>query len=92
MYASADLEGAPNAKTLIVPAAAVQAFAGDTVVIATRSLDDGVEIEAVRVHVGRRTTEHAEILAGLVAGTPVISGGASIAKAELLRRREAGEP
>ena len=32
------------------------------------------------------------ILAGLVAGTPVISGGASIAKAELLRRREAGEP
>jgi cobalt-zinc-cadmium efflux system membrane fusion protein len=85
--ASAELFGAPNAAALSVPAAAVQALAGDTVVITARPRDDGLELEAVRVRVGRRTTERAEILDGLIAGTPVISGGASLAKAELLRRR-----
>jgi len=87
MYASADLLGPPNAMALSVPAGAVQAFEGDTVVITARPRDDGVELEAVRVRVGRRTAARAEILAGLVAGTPVVSEGASVAKAELMRRR-----
>jgi cobalt-zinc-cadmium efflux system membrane fusion protein len=87
MYASAELLGPPNARVLAVPAAAVQAFEGDTVVITARPRDDGLEIEAVRVRVGRRTAERAEILDGLVAGTPVVSDGAAVAKAELLRRR-----
>jgi cobalt-zinc-cadmium efflux system membrane fusion protein len=87
MYASAELLGAPNVKVLTVAAEAVQAFAGDTVVITARPRDDGVELEAVRVRVGRRTAERAEILDGLAAGTPVVSGGAAVAKAELLRRR-----
>lgn len=87
MYASAELLGPPNAKTLMVPSPAVQVFEGDTVVITARPRDDGVEIEAVRIRVGRRTTEHVEIIGGLVAGTPVVSDGASVAKAELLRRR-----
>lgn len=87
MYASAELLGPPNGTVLSVPANAVQSFDGDTVVITARPRDDGVELEAVRVRVGRRTTERAEVLGGLVAGTPVISTGASVAKAELLRRR-----
>lgn len=87
MYASGELLGPPNAPTLSVPAAAVQAFDGDTVVITARPRDDGVELEAVRVRVGRLTTERAEILHGLLVGTPVVVGGASVAKAELLRRR-----
>lgn len=87
MFATAELLGPPNAATLSVPAAAVQAYEGDTVVITARSRTSGLELEAVPVRVGRRTTERAEILAGLVAGTPVIVEGAPVAKAELLRRR-----
>jgi multidrug efflux pump subunit AcrA (membrane-fusion protein) len=87
MYASAELLGPPNAKTLVVPSSAIQTLEGDTVVIAARPCDDGIELEAVRVRVGRHTAEQAEILSGLVAGTPVVSEGASVAKAELLRRR-----
>ena len=87
MFATAELLGPPNAATLSVPASAVQAYEGDTVVITARSRTSGLELEAVPVRVGRRTTERAEILAGLVAGTPVIVEGAPVAKAELLRRR-----
>lgn len=87
MYASAELLGPPNARTLTVPALAVQALEGDTVVFTSRPRDDGIEIEAVRVRVGRRTAEQIEITAGLVAGTPVIADGAPVAKAELMRRR-----
>ncbi|HEX5074776.1 MAG TPA: efflux RND transporter periplasmic adaptor subunit [Gemmatimonadaceae bacterium] len=87
MYVSAELLGVPDAATLSVPATALQAFDGDTVVIAARSRSGGVELEAVRVRVGRRTTNRAEIVAGLSAGTPVVTDGAAVAKAELLRRR-----
>lgn len=88
MYASAELVGPPDAITLTVPAAAVQAFDGDTVVIAAYDRPGGgVELEAVPVRVGRRTSERAEILAGLPCGTPVVTVGSAIAKAELLRRR-----
>ena len=87
MYVSAELLGVPDAATLSVPATALQAFDGDTVVIAARPCEGGVELEPIRVRVARRTASRAEIVAGLSAGTPVVTDGAAIAKAELLRRR-----
>jgi hypothetical protein len=39
------------------------------------------------VRVGRRASDRVEILAGIDAGTPVVTKGAAIARAELLRRR-----
>ncbi|MGZ8457469.1 MAG: efflux RND transporter periplasmic adaptor subunit [Gemmatirosa sp.] len=87
MYGAAELMGAPGARTLVVTSAAVQAMEGDTVVVTARARPDGLLLEAVRVRVGRRSAEHAEILAGLARGTPVVTQGAAVAKAELLRRR-----
>jgi cobalt-zinc-cadmium efflux system membrane fusion protein len=87
MYANAEILGAPGVATITVPASAVQALEGDTVVITGQPLGEGMQIEAVRVRVGRRTSELAEIIAGLSDSTPVIADGAAIAKAELLRRR-----
>ena len=77
----------PNATTLSVPAGAVQAFEGDTVVITAHARPGGLVLEAVPVRIGRRTAERAEVLGGLAAGTPIVVAGASVAKAELLRRR-----
>ena len=87
MYGTAELVGAAGASALVVPSAAVQALEGDTVVVTARARANGLLLEAVRVRVGRRTEEHAEILAGLAAGTPVVTHGAAVAKAEILRRR-----
>jgi RND family efflux transporter MFP subunit len=87
MYASAELLGPASGSALSVPAGAVQAFEGDTVVITACEQRDGLALEAVRVRVGRRTAERAEILGGIAAGTSVVTTGASVAKAELLRRR-----
>jgi RND family efflux transporter MFP subunit len=87
MFATADLLGPPNAPTLSVPAGAIQAFEADTVVITAREQPNGLVLEAVPIRVGRRTADRAEILTGIVAGTRVVIDGASIAKAELLRRR-----
>ncbi|MHB1225592.1 MAG: efflux RND transporter periplasmic adaptor subunit [Gemmatimonadaceae bacterium] len=87
MYGAAELLGAPGAGVLVVPAASVQAMEGDTVVVTARERPDGLLLEAVRVRVGRRTAELAEILAGLAPGTPVVARGAAVAKAEILRRR-----
>jgi cobalt-zinc-cadmium efflux system membrane fusion protein len=87
MYASAELSGALGAPTLVVPAPAVQALDGDTVVITARPHADGLTLEAVPVRIGRRTAERAEVLAGLPPGTSVVAGGAAVARAELLRRR-----
>jgi multidrug efflux pump subunit AcrA (membrane-fusion protein) len=87
MYGTAELMGAAGASTLVVPAAAVQAMEGDTIVVTARERPDGLLLEAVRVRVGRRTAAHAEILAGLAPGTPVVTQGAAVAKAEILRRR-----
>jgi cobalt-zinc-cadmium efflux system membrane fusion protein len=79
--------GLPNAPTLTVAAGAVQAFEGDTVVITAHARPGGLVLEAVPVRIGRRTVERAEVLGGLAPGTPVVAEGASVAKAELLRRR-----
>lgn len=93
LAAAADLLGGGGARALVVPAGAVQAMEGDTVVIvSTPQGDRGMLIEAVRVHVGRRTPELAEVLAGLDSTAVVVVKGAFVAKAELLKRRSAGEP
>ena len=91
MYATAEIMGQASAQTVIVPAAALQALDGDTVVFAAQSGSDGVRLEAVRVRVGRLTRDLAEILTGIDTGRTVVARGASIAKAELLKRRGGGE-
>jgi membrane fusion protein, heavy metal efflux system len=87
MYATAELLASGDALALVVPAAAVQALEGDTVVVTGRPQGGGLLLEAVRVRVGRRTATHAEILAGLEAGMPIVVEGSAVAKAEILRRR-----
>jgi len=89
MFATAELFAPAGARTLVVPSAAIQSLEGDTVVVAAEptGAEGGMRLEAIRVRVGRRTGSHAEILSGLTAGTAVVTEGAAIAKAELLRRR-----
>lgn len=91
MTADAELLGADGARTLSVPAEAVQLMDGDTIVVKGTRLGEGMLIEAVRVRVGRRTSARAEILAGLVAGDSVVTRAAALAKAEILKRQGAGE-
>lgn len=92
LAATAELLGAGAGRVLVVPAGAVQAFEGDTVVVTSVPQGQGMLIEAVKVRIGRRTTELAEVLAGLDSTASVIVTGASTAKAELLKRRVAGAP
>ncbi|HRN52447.1 MAG TPA: efflux RND transporter periplasmic adaptor subunit, partial [Gemmatimonadaceae bacterium] len=91
MTADAELLGANGARTLVVPAEAVQLMEGDTVVVKGTRLGEGMLIEAVRVRVGRRTSQRAEILDGLVVSDSVVTNGAALAKAEILKRQGAGE-
>jgi cobalt-zinc-cadmium efflux system membrane fusion protein len=90
MTASAELFGLSRDSVLAVPIGAVQDFEGDTVVVTGVRRNGGMLLEAVRVHIGRRSSGMAEVISGLQAGAPVISAGASIAKAEILRQRDAG--
>jgi multidrug efflux pump subunit AcrA (membrane-fusion protein) len=90
MTADAELLGANGEPTLSVPAEAVQLFEGDTVVVKGTRLGEGMLLEAARVRVGRRTSQRAEILSGLVAGDSVVTRGAALAKAEILKRRSGG--
>lgn len=87
LFATADLGGTPGAATWVVPAAAIQALDGDTVVIAADRRGEGLKLEALPVRTGRRTSEWVELLAGVDSTRPVVVGGAAIAKAELLKRR-----
>jgi cobalt-zinc-cadmium efflux system membrane fusion protein len=90
-FATATLEGAGEDSTMRVPIAAVQALAGDTVVIVAEPRDDGVFLRAVPVRVGRRSARFAELLVGPAVGSRVIVQGATVARSELLRRREGGD-
>ncbi len=90
MTADAELLGANGAAALSVPAEAVQLFEGDTVVVKGTRLGEGMLLEVLRVRVGRRTSQRAEILAGLAAGDSVVTRGAAVAKAEILKRRSGG--
>lgn len=89
-FVQADVEGRGAAPTLVVPAAAVQALEGDTVVFVAESRGEGVQIRATPVRVGRRTTDRVELLGGVKDGLTVVVRGAAIAKAELLKRRGGG--
>lgn len=89
-FVQAEISGEAQAPVRTVPAAAVVAFDGDTVVFRAEQRGEGLYLEATRVRVGRRTAERVEVLAGLDVGTAVLVQGAGIAKAELLRRRGGG--
>jgi len=89
MTASAELFGLARDSVIAVPAVAVQDFEGDTVVVIGTTRGTGLRLEAVRVRVGRRAGGMAEISRGLTAGSRVIGTGAAIAKAEVLRQRDA---
>lgn len=89
-FATAQLDGRAEGDALVVPMQSVQSLAGDTVVIVAEQRGEGLHIAAVRVRVGRRDATHAEILAGLNVNQAVIARGATIARAELLKRREGG--
>jgi len=90
-FVQAEVLGVGGTLALVVPAAAVQAIDGDTIVIAVAQRGAGLFLEAVPVRVGRRSAQQVEILAGLAAGRRIIANGAAIAKAELLKRRATGE-
>lgn len=90
MFASAELSGVPGGAVTAVPAGAVQAFQGDTVVIEAQPRGEGMHLTVVPVRVGRRTATLAEILQGIDTGRTVIVGGAAVAKAEILKRRGGG--
>lgn len=85
MFATVVLNGRPDGDVLIVPSTAVQALDGDTVVITAAQRGSGLHVEAVPVHIGRRSTELAEVLAGVSERTLVITTGAAIARAEIVR-------
>ncbi|WP_353267160.1 efflux RND transporter periplasmic adaptor subunit [Gemmatimonas sp.] len=89
-FVQADISGQRGAPALSVPVAAIQALEGDTVVFVTEARGEGLFVRATPVRVGRRTRDRAEVLAGLPEGASVVARGAAIAKAELLKRRNAG--
>ncbi len=91
MFATAELLGPPGPSVLSVPAEAIQSMAGDTIVVTYEQRGEGALLEAVPVRVGRRAGGRAEIMAGLTEGAQVITKGAAVAKAEIIRRREGGE-
>lgn len=91
MFATVVLEGASTGNVLAVPSSAVQALDGDTVVIAAAPRGSGLHVEAVPVRVGRRTAELAEVVDGLREGMLVVTTGAAIARAEIVRVGSAEE-
>ncbi len=90
-FAQAEVLGASGTPAVVVPVSAIQAMDGDTVVIAAEPRGEGMFIEAIPVRVGRRTGVQAELLSGVGVGRVILVGSAAIAKAELLKRRTAGE-
>ena len=89
MTAAAELFGLSSDSATAVPIGAVQDFEGDTVVVTAVRRGDGLLLEAVRVRVGRRAAGMAELKAGIAPGAPVVNAGAAVAKAEILRQRDA---
>ena len=89
MSAAAEVFGLARDSVTAVPIGAVQDFEGDTVVVTGVKRGDGLLLEAIRVRIGRRGAGIAEILAGVMPGAPVVVGSAAVAKAEVLRQRDA---
>lgn len=88
MFADAEILGLPGDSVVVVPSAAVQLLDERPVVIAGAQRGEGMLLEAVPVRVGRRTKDLTEIVAGLEPGRSLVVGGAAVAKAEILRRRQ----
>lgn len=91
MSAEAEYPQSSGPRVLTVPTTAVQLYDGETVVIAATRLGEGMLIEARPVTVGRRNAQLTEILSGIVAGDSIIGVGASLAKAEIQKRRNPSE-
>lgn len=89
MTSDAQLLGGRGDRTLAIPAAALQIMDGDTVVVRASRVGDGLLLEARPVRAGRRTSEQVEILSGIGIGDTVLSTGAALGKAEILKRRSA---
>lgn len=89
MTAAAEVFGVARDSVIAVPVGAIQDFEGDTVVVTGVKRDGGLLLEAIRVRVGRRAAGMAEIKYGLASGAPVVNVGAAVAKAEILRQRDA---
>jgi membrane fusion protein, heavy metal efflux system len=89
MTASAELFGLARDSVVAVPVAAIQDFEGDTIVVSGVRRGRGMLLEAIRVRIGRRSGGMAEVKAGLRAGVQVIGDRAAIARAEILRQRDA---
>jgi len=90
MFATARVRGPGGDTVLTVPAGAVQTLDGDTVLVVAQQRGEGVHVRAAPVRIGRRNAEVAEVLTGVEEGQAVVVEGAAIARAEILRRREAG--
>lgn len=88
MFATAEVAGPAGPAVLVVPSDAIQELDGDTIVVTAAPRGEGLELEPVRVRVGRRTARTSEIVAGLEPGAEVVVHGAATAKAEIRRRRE----
>ena len=86
-FATARLAAGSGESVIQVPTAAIQALAGDTIVVVAEQRGEGLHIAAVPVRLGRRSADFTEVIAGLESGRVVIVRGATIARAELLRRR-----
>lgn len=98
MTASAEIFGVAGDSVIAVPMSAIQDFEGDTVVVSGVQRDGGMLLEAIRVRVGRRSAGMAEVRRGISVGVPVVVAASAMAKAEILRQRDAriaadeGEP
>ncbi|WP_461415072.1 efflux RND transporter periplasmic adaptor subunit [Gemmatimonas sp.] len=89
-FVQANISGRGTAPALVIPDRALQTIDGDTVVFMAEPRGEGMYLRATRVRVGRRSSERVEVLAGLDPGAIVVVRGVAIAKAELLKRRNAG--
>jgi membrane fusion protein, heavy metal efflux system len=89
MTAAAEVFGVGRDSVLAAPIGAIQDFEGDTVIVSGVSRNGGLLLEAIRVRVGRRAAGLAEVVSGAGAGIPVVIGAAAVAKAEILRQRDA---
>ncbi|MFM9014262.1 MAG: hypothetical protein ACKORK_12000, partial [Gemmatimonadota bacterium] len=89
MTSDAQLLGGRGDRTLTIPAAALQIMDGDTIVVRASRVGDGLLLEARPVRAGRRTSVQVEILSGVGVGDTVLSTGAALGKAEILKRRSA---
>jgi RND family efflux transporter MFP subunit len=89
-FVEAELQSRPGDAVLAVPAEAITAIDGDTVVLAVSARGAAWRVQAVPVRVGRRSGDRAEIRSGVEAGRVVIARGAAIAKAEWLKQQGVG--